>query len=232
MLDVSDDRRHDGAGDRVPGAARRGMHRRSPIQIVEDKELIFKTDDKGYVQMELLPLPFPYIMTYSEETEEVPGYFVFYVPENASVVQFKDLVTSVAPTPPSDYGDMILKQIVAARAQVGVLVQQAQTSETNAGAFAEAADKSATKSEQAASSMAGARDQVLATQNALQAVLHSIDEAIVKIQGINLQNKLLLGGQTIWVDAKGNMRIKHGTPTGDLDGTVVGDQSAGTITNP
>ena len=194
------------------------------VSIVEDRELVYKTDDKGYAQMELLPLPFPYVLTYSEDTEEIPGYFVFYVPENTAVLQFKDLVVSTLPTPPSDYGEEILKQIVAARAQVTVLAQQAQQSATNAGAFADASEKSATKSEQAANSMAGARDQVLSTQNALQAVLYSIDEAIVKIQAINLQNKLVLGGYQIFVDPTGLLRIKNGTPANPTDGIIVGEQ--------
>lgn len=36
---------------------------------------------------------------------------------------------------------------------------------------------------------------------------------------------MAMGGDTIWVDAAGKLRIKSGQPTGDTDGTVVGTQS-------
>ena len=54
----------------------------------------------------------------------------------------------------------------------------------------------------------------------------SLQEAIVKIQAINLQNKLKLGGYTLWVDASGKLRIFEGTPTSDTAGVVVGTQTA------
>lgn len=54
----------------------------------------------------------------------------------------------------------------------------------------------------------------------------SLQEAIVKIQAINLQNKLKLGGYTLWVDANGKLRIFEGNPTSDTAGVVVGTQTA------
>ena len=38
-------------------------------------------------------------------------------------------------------------------------------------------------------------------------------------------NSIVLGGNFIWVDASGKLRIKNGTPNSDLDGVVVGSQS-------
>ena len=60
----------------------------------------------------------------------------------------------------------------------------------------------------------------------MTAMWTSLQEAIVKIQAINLQNKLVLGGYTLWVDADGKLRIYQGTPSSDTDGVVVGTQTA------
>jgi hypothetical protein len=35
----------------------------------------------------------------------------------------------------------------------------------------------------------------------------------------------ILGGNHLWVDATGDLRIKASAPTSDLDGTIVGTQS-------
>lgn len=197
------------------------------VPIIEDRELVYKTDDQGYAQMELLPLPFPYVLTYSEATEEVPGYFVFYVPEIGTTVQFKDLVVSTAPAPPSDYGEQILAQIVAAKAQVSALVQEATTARDQAEGYAEASKQSATNSAASAASVGGARDQVLATQTALQAVLDSIMVAVVRIQAIDMQNLLMLDGHFLWVDNQNRLRIHTAAPVDkNTDGTIVGTQSA------
>lgn len=197
------------------------------VALVEDKELVWQTDDQGYAQIELLPLPFPYIMTYSNDSEEVPGYFVFYVPETTNVVEFKDLVTSTSPPIPPNYGDEILAQIVAAKAEVTALVQQANAAADAAQGSATASSNSAAQSEASAQSVAGARDQVAATQLALQAVLDSIMVTVVKIQAIDMQNHLLLGGYSLWVDSHGKLRIMNGVPVNeDTDGVVVGTQTA------
>lgn len=186
--------------------------------VVEDKEELYCTDENGYVQLHLWPLPYPYILTYSYDDNAVPGYFMFYVPDIRTVVQFQDLIVTQARDEPT-YGETILAQIVAAKAQISALVNEAKASES-------ATATSATTATAKASQTDKDREQVAAIQLALQGILGQMTEAIVKIQGINLQNKLLLGGYQIWVDAFGKLRIKDGAPTSDTDGTVVGDQTS------
>lgn len=192
--------------------------------VVEDKEELYCTDDKGYVQMHLWPLPYPYLMTYSYDDDAVPGHFLFYVPAIDTPVDFQDLIVTKA-NEQDKYGEYILAQIVAAKAQVSALVDRAEDAEEGAQTAATTATAAATTATQKATETSEDRKQVALTQAALQNVLNQIMEAVIKIQGINLQNKLLLGGYQLWVDASGKLRIKNGAPTSDTDGTVVGTQT-------
>lgn len=194
------------------------------VGLVEDKEELYCTDENGYVQLHLWPLPYPYMLTYSYDDNAVPGYFMFYVPDIRTVVNLQDLIVTQTNDQP-EYGEEILAQIVAAKAQVSALVVQAEASEQAAAGSATSASESATIATQKAAQTDEDREQVNAVQLALQGILGQMTEAIVKIQGINLQNKLLLGGYQIWVDSQGKLRIKNGAPTSDTDGTVVGTQT-------
>lgn len=195
------------------------------LGLVEDKEELYSTDENGYVQMHLMPLPFPYILTYSYDDESIPGHFVFYVPQTTDVVTLESLiVTQTMPVP--NYPEDVLAQIVAAAASVSVFAGQAAASAASAESAAAAARFAANTATQKASQTDEDREVVAATEAGLQHNLQQMTEAIVKIQGINLQNKLLLGGYQIWVDAQGKLRIKDGAPTSDTDGTVVGDQTS------
>lgn len=193
--------------------------------VVEDKEELYCTDDKGYVQMHLWPLPYPYILTYSYDDDAVPGHFLFYVPAIDTPVDFQDLIVTKA-NEQDKYGEYILAQIVAAKAEVSALTDQAKGAATDAKAYSEAAKTSAEESTGNAQQTSEDREQVALTQQALQNVLNSIMDAVVKIQGINLQNKIMLGGYVLWVDSFGKVRIKNGEPTSDTDGTIVGTQTA------
>lgn len=194
------------------------------VGVVEDKEELYCTDDKGYVQLHLWPLPYPYMLTYSYDDNAVPGYFMFYVPDIRTVVNLQDLIVTQTTDQPQ-YGEEILAQIVAAKAQVSALVVEAKAAETGAKNAATTATTAAAKSTENAQITDEDREHVNDVQLALQGILGQMMEAIVKIQGINLQNKLLLGGYQIWVDAQGKLRIKNGAPTSDTDGTVVGTQT-------
>lgn len=194
------------------------------VGVVEDKEELYCTDEDGYVQLHLWPLPYPYMLTYSYDDNAVPGYFIFYVPDIRTVVNLQDLIVTQTNDQP-EYGEEILAQIVAAKAAVSALVVEAKAAETGAQAAATTATTAAAKSTENAQLTDEDREQVNAVQLALQSILGQMTEAIVKIQGINLQNKLLLGGYQIWVDAQGKLRIKNGAPTSDTDGTVVGTQT-------
>ena len=194
------------------------------VGVVEDKEELYCTDENGYVQLHLWPLPYPYILTYSYDDNAVPGYFMFYVPDIRTVVNLQDLIVTQTNDQP-EYGEEILAQIVAAKAEVSALVVEAKAAETGAQTAATTAITAAAKSTENAQLTDEDREQVNAVQLALQGILGQMTEAIVKIQGINLQNKLLLGGYQIWVDAQGKLRIKNGAPTSDIDGTVVGTQT-------
>lgn len=194
------------------------------VGVVEDKEELYCTDENGYVQLHLWPLPYPYMLTYSYDDNAVPGYFIFYVPDIRTVVNLQDLIVTQTNDQP-EYGEEILAQIVAAKAEVSALVVEAKAAETGAKTAATTATTAAAKSTENAQLTDEDREQVNAVQLALQGILGQMTEAIVKIQGINLQNKLLLGGYQIWVDAQGKLRIKNGAPTSDTDGTVVGTQT-------
>lgn len=192
--------------------------------VVEDKEELYCTDDNGYVQMHLWPLPYPYILTYSYDDDAVPGHFLFYVPDIDTPVDFQDLIVTQA-NEQDKYGEYILAQIVAAKAEVSALVDGVIAAEANAEAASNIAISAATTATQKAAQTDEDREQVNNTVLALQDILAQMTEAIVKIQGINIQNKLLLGGYQIWVDTEGKLRIKYGSPTSDTDGTVVGTQT-------
>jgi hypothetical protein len=194
------------------------------VGVVEDKEELYCTDENGYVQLHLWPLPYPYMLTYSYDDNAVPGYFMFYVPDIRTVVNLQDLIVTQTNDQP-EYGEEILAQIVAAKVEVSELVVEAKAAETGAQTAATTATTAAAKSTENAQLTDEYREQVNAVQLALQGILGQMTEAIVKIQGINLQNKLLLGGYQIWVDAQGKLRIKNGAPTSDTDGTVVGTQT-------
>lgn len=193
--------------------------------IVEDTEELYTTDSNGYVQLHLRPLPYPYVMTYSFSDDAVPGYFIFYVPDIDTPVAMQDLIVAQTANEPT-YGERILAQIVAAKAEVSAMANAASVSKDAAGESATKAHTSEMLSADYATQASEDRDQVSAIQLALQGILGQMTEAIVKIQGINLQNKLLLGGYQIWVDSQGKLRIKNGVPTSDTDGTVVGTQTA------
>jgi hypothetical protein len=194
------------------------------VGVVEDREELYCTDENGYVQLHLWPLPYPYMLTYSYDDNALPGYFLFYVPDIRTVVQFQDLFVTQTKDEPT-YGENILAQIVAAKSEVSALVDEAKTSEVNANTSATTAANAALTATDKAAQTDEDREQVGAIQLALQGILGQMTEAIVKIQGINLQNKLLLGGYHIWVDNYGKLRIKNGAPASDTDGTVVGTQT-------
>lgn len=194
------------------------------VGVVEDKEELYSTDENGYVQLHLWPLPYPYMLIYSYADDVVPGYFLFYVPAVDTVVDFQDLAVTMA-NPDTPYGDQVLSQIVAAKAEVSALVVQAKSSEDKAALSAsKAADFSAASMLSAAQALED-RNQVAAIQQALQNTLNQISEAVVKIQAINIQSRLVLGNYHLWVDSTGKFRIKDGAPSSDTDGTVVGNQS-------
>ena len=193
--------------------------------IIEDSELTFTTDNTGYVQMGLWPLPYPYYLNYSEDDDSVPGQFLFYVPAVDSVVNFQDLIVTKADS--SDkYADTILAQIIAAKVATTAASENAAASATAASASEVAANKDAAAAKVSADSTQTDRKQVGVTLESMTELYTSIQNAIARIQAINLQNKLLLGGYTLWVDANGVLRIFKGTPTNDTDGTVVGTQTA------
>ncbi|QPL10908.1 tail protein [Pectobacterium phage Possum] len=193
--------------------------------VVEDKEELYSTDENGYVQLHLWPLPYPYMLTYSYDDNAVPGYFMFYVPDTTTTVNLQDLIVAKVNDQPA-YGEEILAQIIAAKAQVTALVDEAKAAESGAQVAASVATTAATKATENAQLTDVDREHVNDVQLALQAMFGQMSEAIIKIQGINLQNKLLLGGYQLWVDAQGRLRIKNGAPTSDTDGTVVGTQTS------
>lgn len=195
------------------------------VGFVEDKEELYCTDENGYVQLHLWPLPYPYILTYSYNDNAVPGYFIFYVPESDTVVRLQDLIvtTTVGDTMP--YDETILAQIVAAKAQVTALVDEAKVSESAAASSATTATNAASVATTKAAQTDADRQQVALTQEALQEVLSSISSAVTMVQGIKLQNILKLGTYSIWVDSLGRLRIMNGEPADkETDGIIVGTQ--------
>lgn len=197
----------------------------SYVGLVEDVEITFTTDNQGYVQMELWPLPYPYYLTYSDDDESIPGQFLFYVPAVDTVVNFQDLIVTKASSSDT-YADTVLQQIIAAKVATMAAAAAAQASLDAVATSASDAEEAAQKADADAAQTALDRTAMNQTLNAMTAMWTSLQEAIVKIQAINLQNKLVLGGYTLWVDADGKLRIYQGTPSSDTDGVVVGTQSA------
>lgn len=195
------------------------------VGVVEDVEITFTTDNTGYVQMELWPLPYPYYLTYSDDDESIPGQFLFYVPAVDTVVNFQDLIVTKA-SASDTYEDTVLQQIIAAKVATQAAAAAAQVSANTAESAASDATNAAQAADQDAIQTGLDRAAMNQTLNAMTAMWTSLQEAIVKIQAINLQNKLVLGGYTLWVDANGKLRIFEGTPTSDTDGVVVGTQTA------
>lgn len=195
------------------------------VGVVEDKEELYCTDENGYVQMHLWPLPYPYMLTYSYDDNAVPGHFMFYVPDIRTVVNLQDLIVTLAPDE-QPYGEQILAQIVAAKAEVAALVNVATQAEATAVNAAVTAVASAQVAVNNSALTDEDREHVNVVQSSLQNILFSINEAVVRIQAINLQNMLKLGGNYLWVDSQGRLRIMAGEPTNkDTDGTVVGTQT-------
>lgn len=193
--------------------------------IVEDKEMVFSTDSQGYIAMALWPLPYPYYLTYSDDDESMPGQFLFYVPAVDYPVAFEDLIVTKADS--SDkYADTVLEQIIAAKVAAVNAATESKDSATSSAASATSAAASEATSTTNAEATQTDRTQVNTMMSDMTTLWTSLQEAIVKIQAINLQNKLVLGGYTLWVDADGKLRIFEGTPTSDTDGTVVGTQTA------
>ncbi|MGQ6545401.1 hypothetical protein ACUND2_22285 [Serratia sp. IR-2025] len=195
------------------------------VGVVEDVEITFTTDNTGYVQMELWPLPYPYYLTYSDDDESIPGQFLFYVPAVDTVVNFQDLIVTKA-SASDTYEDTVLQQIIAAKVATQAAAAAAQVSANTAESAASNATNAAQTADQDAIQTGLDRAAMNQTLNAMTAMWTSLQEAVVKIQAINLQNKLVLGGYTLWVDANGKLRIFEGTPTSDTDGVVVGTQTA------
>ena len=195
------------------------------VGVVEDVEITFTTDNAGYVQMELWPLPYPYYLTYSDDDESIPGQFLFYVPAVDTVVNFQDLIVTKA-SASDTYEDTVLQQIIAAKVATMAAAAAAQVSANTAESAASNAINAAQTADQDAIQTGLDRTAMNQTLNAMTTMWTSLQEAIVKIQAINLQNKLVLGGYTLWVDANGKLRIFEGTPTSDTDGVVVGTQTA------
>ena len=165
------------------------------------------------------------MLTYSYDDNAVPGYFMFYVPDIRTVVQFQDLIVTQARDEPT-YGETILAQIVAAKAQVSALVDEAKASESAAAASATSAGNSATVSTQQAALSTENRQAVADTQAGLQNILNQLSLTIAKIQAIDLQNLLVLGGSYVWVDSSNRLRIGSVKPTDfDTEGVIVGTQS-------
>lgn len=194
------------------------------VGVVEDVEITFITDNTGYVQMELWPLPYPYYLTYSDDDESIPGQFLFYVPAVDTVVNFQDLIVTKA-SASDTYEDTVLQQIIAAKVATQAAAAAAQVSANTAESAASNATNAAQTADQDAIQTGLDRTAMNQTLNAMTAMWTSLQEAVVKIQAINLQNKLVLGGYTLWVDANGKLRIFAGTPTSNTDGVVVGTQT-------
>lgn len=193
--------------------------------IIPDEEIIYETDNNGYVQMGLWPLPYPYYLTYSDDDESIPGQFLFYVPQVDSVVNFQDLVVSKADTA-DKYADTVLEQIIAAKVATMAAAAEAKESAQDSEASAEAAAGSAVQTSIDAQTTTADRNQVAISTDQLMALYVQAAKAISIVQGITVSGQLSLGTHTLWVDSSGRLRIINGKPTDlDTDGVVVGTQS-------
>lgn len=195
------------------------------IGLTEDKELVYQTDLNGYVQMTLMPLPYPYILTYSFDDDSVPGHFLFYVPAVDTVVQLQDLIVTRADST-DKYADDILRQIIEAKVATLAAASDAKAAELLAEAASKRAEDAAGTAESDAKRTEDDRKQVTVTNQQLIDIYVSIVEAITKVQSINLLNMLKLGSYFIWVDNAGRLRIDDTKPVDkNTDGTIVGTQS-------
>lgn len=193
--------------------------------VIPDEEIIYETDNNGYVQMGLWPLPYPYYLTYSDDDDSIPGQFLFYVPEVDRVVNFQDLVVTKADTA-DKYADVVLEQIIAAKVAAMAAAADAKDSADDSEASAQAAATSAVESSVNAQTTTEDRNQVAITNASLLALYTQMVKAVTTIQLIALKGQLTLGTHTIWVDTAGRLRIMNGNPTDiDTDGVVVGTQS-------
>lgn len=193
--------------------------------IVEDKEIVYVTDQNGYVQIELWPLPYPYYMTYSYDEDAIPGHFMFYVPAVDYTLQLQDLIVTKVDAG-DKYAEDVLKQIIEAKVATLNAAAEVALSEGNAEKYAEDAAKSATQASEDAQTTTNDRNQVAITNQQLIDIYSALQKATVVIQGIALSGQLTLGEHTLWVDSTGRLRIMKGKPVNlDTDGTVVGTQS-------
>lgn len=195
------------------------------VGLVEDTETIYQTDNNGYVQMSLWPLPYPYYLTYSDDDDAVPGQFLFYVPAVDAVVDFQDLIVTKADS--SDkYADTILEQIVQAKVATIAAANAAKVSETNAAASAASTAADLVKTNADALSTDTDRKQVAITNQQLIDIYTSLLETTVMLQNLSTVGILKLGSYSLWVDAEGRLKIYNGTPSDkEADGTIVGTQS-------
>lgn len=193
--------------------------------VIPDEEIIYETDNNGYVQMGLWPLPYPYYLTYSDDDDSIPGQFLFYVPQVDTVVNFQDLVVTKADTA-DKYADTVLEQIIAAKVATLAAAAEAKESAEDSEASAEAAAGSAVQTSIDAQTTTADRNQVDATNANLLRIYAQAAKAVSIVQAIEINAQLSLGAYTLWVDSTGRLRILDGTPTDlDVDGVVVGTQS-------
>lgn len=193
--------------------------------VIPDEEIIYETDNNGYVQMGLWPLPYPYYLTYSDDDDSIPGQFLFYVPQVDSVVNFQDLVVTKADTA-DKYADTVLEQIIAAKVATMAAAAEAKESAEDAEASAEAAAGSAVQTSIDAQTTTADRNQVAISTDQLMNLYVQAAKAIAAIQQITVLGQLRLGTYTLWVDSAGRLRIFNGNPTDlDTDGVVVGTQN-------
>lgn len=195
------------------------------VGLVEDKELLFSTDENGYIQIPLWPLPYPYIMTYSYDDDAIPGHFLFYVPAIDTPVNLQDLIVTRADSN-DKYADTVLEQIIAAKVATLAAAGAAKQAAEEAKEAEAQTTKDAASTKADAASTENDRNQVATTNQQLIDIYMSLVEVITKVQAINIQNMLKLGNYFIWVDGTGRLRIADTKPTDkETDGTVVGTQS-------
>jgi len=192
------------------------------VGLVEDKEILYRTDNNGYVRINLWPLPFPYILFYTDEDNEEskPGKFLFYVPDVTTVVNLQDLLVVLADST-DKYIDTVLQQIIDAKVRVLASVDTATQAASSATVALNTATSTVTDG---VAKVVLAQQAVSEAQTAITKQAASIATTVNQIQVMKLQNRLVLGSYTLWVDTQGNLRIINGTPTTDLDGTIVGNQ--------
>lgn len=195
------------------------------VGLVEDTETVYQTDNNGYVQMTLWPLPYPYYLTYSDDDDAIPGQFLFYVPAVDTVVDFQDLIVTKADSA-DKYADTVLEQIIAAKVATMAAASEAKTSETNAANSASSAAASAASATTDAATTTSDRNQVENTNTNLLEIYSKVSSAIVRLQSFALTEVMQLGNFYIWADSTGVLRIGSAMPTDkDTEGTVVGTQS-------